>query len=269
MRAKPVRRTRLLLAACCVAILQLALASCSADTNQMAASACELRVAWDPYEPYSYAEGSGDPIGFDIDVVKKVAGEIQCTLIFSEMPWSEILLALEAGSTDITIGTGFKPERAEWSWYSESYRDEVIGLLMRKGTAANFPGVTLESLFAKGMILGKTTDDTYDSTTAAVFAEYPKQILGRVSEAENLDRLLDESIDAFLVEINVAAALARRSGVVDSIELHPLVFPAGAYRLQMSKKTVAPDRLAAINAAIQRLAASGWTERTLQNYSID
>lgn len=269
MLAKPANNTRILFSVRCVAVLAIALASCGVDSAPSDSGTCELRVAWDPYEPYSYAEGSGDPMGFDIEVVKKVAEEIQCSLTFREMPWNDILLALEDGSTDITIGTGFKPERAEWSWYSESYRDEVIGLLMRKESAARFPGDSLDTLLAGGLLLGKTTDDTYDAATETVFAKYPAQVLGRVSEAGNLERLLDGTIDTFLVEINVAAALAKRRGVVDRIEFHPLEFPAGAYRLQMSKKTVSPDRVAAINAAIQRLVASGWTERTLQTYGID
>lgn len=269
MLAKPAKKTRLMVAAWYVAVLPVVLASCSAAPAPKDPGACELRVAWDPYEPYSYAEGSGDPVGFDIEVVKRVAAEIQCSLTFREMPWNDILLALEDGRTDITVGTGFKPDRAEWSWYSESYRDEIVGLLMRKGTAAHFPGDALETLLAGGMKLGKTTDDTYDAVTETVFARYPSQILERVSEADNLERLLDGRIDTFLVEVNVAAALARRRDVAGRIEFHPLAFPAGTYRLQMSKKTVSPDRVATINAAIQRLVASGWTERTLQTYGID
>ncbi len=249
-------------------VFALMLTSCSAADAPPDVSGCELRVAWDPYEPYSYSTGGVNPVGYDIDVVSRVAEEIGCSLTFTEMSWSDILVALQDGATDVTIGTGYKEARAEWSWYSESYRDEVIGLLMRKNAAKNFPGKSLEGILLGGLVLGKTTDDTYDKATEAIFARYDDQIKARVSEADNLARLLDGAIDGFLVEVNVASALVKRKAVADSVEFHPLVFPAGAYRLQVSKKTVSAERLAEINAAIQRLAASGWMSETLKTYSI-
>lgn len=251
----------------CIA-LALALAACSPVDKPATIAACELRVAWDPYEPYSYSAADGRPIGYDIDVVKRVANEIDCTVTFTEMAWSDILIALQNGSVDVTVGTGFKQARSDWSWYSESYRDELIGLLMRSGDAGRFPGNSIEELLRGGMLFGKTTDDTYDSAKEAVFKKYGEQVLARVSEAENLDRLLDKSIDSYLIEVNVAAAMINNKDMADRVEFHPLVFPDGAYRLQMSKKTISADRVAEINAAIQRLLQSGWLSEALEAYSI-
>lgn len=229
---------------------------------------CKLRVAWDPYEPYSYSDGTDTPVGFDIDVVSKIAEMIGCSLTFTEMEWGDILTALRNGQADITIGTGYKLDRAAWSYYSESYRKEIIGLLMRAGTAAEFVGGSLDDIFKTGFIFGKTTDDTYDQEVNAVFERYPTQALRPVTEEQNIGRLLGGSIDGFLIEMNVAGALVRKLEAGQKLEFHPLTFEAGDYRLQMSKKTVAVDLVVQINEAIQQLKSDGWFAGTLQKYVV-
>lgn len=250
---------------CTMALLVIA---CGEQPANNVTAACQLRVAWDPYEPYSYSKGGEIPVGYDIDVVTKVADTMGCSLIFTEMAWSDILVAVQNGETDITVGTGYKSDRASWSWYSESYRQEIIGLLVRAGTAEDFPGDSLDQLFRQGLVFGKTIDDTYSKTLAATFSEYGAQVRPRVSEADNIRRLLNETIDGFLVEMNVASSLLTRLDVSSDVAFHPLTFDAGTYRLQMSKKTVTAVRLAQINTAIQQLAATGWLAQTLETYGI-
>jgi len=230
---------------------------------------CELTVAWDPYEPYSYADGTDTPVGFDIDAVSKIAEMIGCSLTFVEMEWSDVLTALRNGEADMTIGTGYKQDRAVWSYYSEDYRKEVIGLLIRVGTAAEFAGGSLDNIFKTGLVFGKTTDDSYDRDAIAAFERYPTQALRPVSEEQNIGRLLGGSIDGFLIEVNVAAALIRKLEVRQKLEFHPLTFDAGAYRLQMSKKTVAVELVAQMNEAIQQLKSDGWFARALMKYGVN
>lgn len=232
------------------------------------AEPCHLDAAWDPYEPYSYAGVDGTPAGFDVDVLSRVAGMLGCTLSWSRMEWADVLDALEDGRVDLAVGTGYKPGRAAWSWYSESYRKEVIGLLVRRGGREDFPGESLADLLAAGLVFGKTTGDTYDAAATEVFDRYPGQVREPVDEAENLARLLEGDIDGFLIEVNVGAALARRHEAVERVERHALSFESGDYRFQASKKTVAPSRMMAINEAIQRLDAEGWLEQALASYGI-
>ena len=229
---------------------------------------CHLRVAWDPYEPYSYTGGGGAPAGYDIDVVTEVAGTIDCELSFTELAWNDVLLALQSGDADIAVGTGYKADRSEWSWYSESYRREVIGLMVRAGTSEQFRGDSFASVLQSGLTFGMTTDDTYDASMTAAFEAFQGQVRPRADEPTNIHRLLDDTIDGFLVEVNVGAAIALKLNAADQIEFHPLAFDAGAYRFQMSKVTISTERLAEINAAIQELDAAGWLASRLDAYGI-
>ena len=230
---------------------------------------CKLRVAWDPYEPYSYSDGGDIPVGYDIEVVTKIAGMIGCSLTFAELEWSDVLTALQNGQADVAIGTGYRTDRATWSYYSESYRKEIGGLLIRAGTATEFAGGSLDEIFKTGFIFGKTNDDTYDQDEDAVFDRYPAQVRGRVSEEQNIGRLLAGSIDGILIEVNVAGALVRKLDAGQKLEFHPLTFEAGDYRLQMSKKSVTAELVAQINAAIQQLKSDGWFAGALQKYGVN
>lgn len=254
------------------AVSSIALAGCesrdSMATDASVDTACELHVVWDPYEPYSYSDGGRLPVGYDIDVARAVAEIVGCQLTFEEMAWSDVLIALESGQADVAVGTGYKSDRAAWSWYSDSYRDEVIGLMVRTASVEQFAGENLADVLRSGLSFGKTIDDTYDNETEALFSEFREQVKPRVSESENLRRLLDREIDGFLVEINVGAALAVRLDATDAVEFHPVAFDAGSYRLQLSKATVSSAQLAKINAAIQSLQHSGWLENTLAVYGL-
>lgn len=255
-------RPPMLLAACA-----LLLAAGLARAGE--AGECRLRVGWDPYEPYSYqADGDGPPLGFDIDVVSRVAEVNACTVTLQKLAWDEILAALEAGRIDITVGTGYKPDRAAWSYYSEPYRKEIVGLLVRAGTAERFAGEDLDAVFRSGLVFGKTTGDTYHEPARTAFARYPGQVRGPVAEDENVRRLLARAIDGFLIEVNVAGALTRRLRVADRVEFHPLVFQAGEYRLQMSRATVPAELALRIDAALQELKSSGWLEAAMRRHGI-
>jgi ABC-type amino acid transport substrate-binding protein len=117
-------------------------------------------------------------------------------------------------------------------------------------------------------LFGKTAEDTYGARLEAIFATYQDQVRLGVNEEENVRRLLGGSIDGFLVEVYVGAAVASRLGSADAVEYHPLNFDAGTYRLQMSRQTVSAERLGAFNAAIQELAFNGWLADQMKYYDI-
>jgi polar amino acid transport system substrate-binding protein len=208
-------------------------------------------------------------VGYDIEVVSKIAGMIGCSLTFTELEWGDVLTALQNGRADIAIGTGYHADRARWSYYSESYRKEILGLLVRAGTAGKFAGGSLDEIFETGFIFGKTNDDTYDEDEAAVFERYPAQVRERVSEEENIERLLAGTIDGILIEVNVAGALVRKMSAEHKVEFHPLTFEAGDYRLQMSGKTVSAELVARINESIQQLKSDGWFATTVRKYGVN
>ncbi|WP_129336213.1 amino acid ABC transporter substrate-binding protein [Cellulomonas endophytica] len=75
------------------------------------------------YRPFSYHEdGSGDLVGFDVDVARAVGEELGVEVRFEETQWDAIFAGLEAGRFDaIANQVSITPEREESYTFSEPY----------------------------------------------------------------------------------------------------------------------------------------------------
>ncbi|WP_448002894.1 amino acid ABC transporter substrate-binding protein [Agromyces bauzanensis] len=128
-------RTLIGLAAASAAVV--ALAACSSGTTGQGgtdAPAAEneyglvnagtLTVATEgTYRPFSYHEdGSGDLVGYDVEVAQAVAEKLGLEVEFQETQWDAIFAGLDAGRFDV-IGNqvSITPEREEQYLFSEPY----------------------------------------------------------------------------------------------------------------------------------------------------
>jgi cystine transport system substrate-binding protein len=75
------------------------------------------------YRPFSYHEGgSGDITGYDVEVIKAVAGKLGVTAKFEETQWDGIFAGLEAGRFDVIANqVSITPERKSKYNFSAPY----------------------------------------------------------------------------------------------------------------------------------------------------
>jgi L-cystine transport system substrate-binding protein len=75
------------------------------------------------YRPFSYHEdGSGDLVGYDVEVVEAVAERLDLEVEFQETQWDAIFAGLEAGRFDVIANqVSINPERQEQYLFSEPY----------------------------------------------------------------------------------------------------------------------------------------------------
>lgn len=72
------------------------------------------------YPPHEYVE-NGKVKGFNVDIIKAVAREINCKIIWKPMVWSDAYLALKEGRIDVLCMASYK-ERAKYF----DFTDEII-----------------------------------------------------------------------------------------------------------------------------------------------
>ena len=128
-------RTILGLAAASAAVIVLAACSsgdAGSDSGEASGSADEyglvtgdtLTVATEgTYRPFSYHDdGSGDLVGYDVEVAEAVADKLGLDIEFQETQWDAIFAGLDAGRFDV-IGNqvSITPEREEQYLFSEPY----------------------------------------------------------------------------------------------------------------------------------------------------
>jgi ABC-type amino acid transport substrate-binding protein len=91
-----------------------------------------LRVAYLPDSlPFAYRNSAGDVVGYDIDLVQTLAGDLGLGLEIARMDWSEIADTLEKGQIDLAVGgIAITPLWATQAGFSNPYIDHTAGFIM-------------------------------------------------------------------------------------------------------------------------------------------
>ena len=85
------------------------------------------------YKPFSFIdEASGEPVGWDYDVLGELCARLNCVPEFIETSWDGMILAVSNGEYDMAAdGITIKPDRAEIVDFSDGYVSLVQVLLAR------------------------------------------------------------------------------------------------------------------------------------------
>jgi polar amino acid transport system substrate-binding protein len=230
---------------------------------------CSLRVAWEPYDPFTFRASDGTITGADIELIKAVAQEIGCELSFRGMPWNRILLEIKTGAVDVTSSTSWTQERDEWAWFSAPYRRPEVALFVRKGeprndrlhSLADVPRIGFRVGVIEGYFLGEEVARHMADPAFAALVE------GAADYAINLNKLLHGRIDGFLVDdIDVLRAEAQALGVLDAVERHPLQVEGVNLHYMFSRVSVSRDIVRAFDEALARFKADGRLDRIFQQF---
>jgi L-cystine transport system substrate-binding protein len=139
-------RTLLGLAAASAAVIALAACSSGAPTTNEGAdaggneyglvNAGTLTVATEgTYRPFSYHDdGSGDLVGYDVEVAEAVAEKLGLEIEFQETQWDAIFAGLEAGRFDaIANQVSINPGREESYLFSAPYTVSPGVIVVKEG----------------------------------------------------------------------------------------------------------------------------------------
>ncbi|MET0783160.1 MAG: amino acid ABC transporter substrate-binding protein [Leifsonia flava] len=90
------------------------------------------------YRPFSFHEnGAGDLTGYDVDIIKAVAKELDLKVVFQETQWDAIFAGLDSGRTDLIANqVSINPEREEKYLFSTPYTTSP-GVLVVKDTTTD------------------------------------------------------------------------------------------------------------------------------------
>lgn len=115
-----------------VAIVSITTATAQAELMTEIAERGTLRVGTALNIPWAMRDHAGEPFGFEVDMAAKLATDLEVTLELVEMPFAELLDALEAGSVDmIAAGLSITPERARRVAFSDPYMATDVGVVVR------------------------------------------------------------------------------------------------------------------------------------------
>jgi len=180
-----------------------AIAGCSGG-NEAAGDTQTLVMAtsadYPPYEFFETARGEGEPVGFDIDIARYIAGKLGYQLEIADMDFNGIIPALQSGRADFAMA-GMTPteERKENVDFSSIYYDAKNAIVAKVGS--NF--ASYEDL------AGKTVGVQLGSIQEGEAKEKAEEIGDMTLEPRNkISELIQEikagRIDAAIIEDTVA-----------------------------------------------------------------
>ena len=103
-------------------------------------SAGVLRVGYiDGGMPYSFLNGRGELVGFDVEMAHMLAAELGVALEFAPVPRDRLAEALDAGLCDVIMGGVFlTTRRGAQMVYSSNYIDETLAFVVPDHRRADF-----------------------------------------------------------------------------------------------------------------------------------
>lgn len=249
-----------------VVLLTLWLSPQAVATND-----CALRVGWEPWPPYTYRGSDGQLTGLDVELVRALAFEAECTLTFVEMPWVRMLDELRRGAElDMMLAASYTSERAVFAHFSKPYRDEVMRVFVRAAERHAYPIDSFEHMLERGFILGVTRDYYYGADFAKAMEDrrFARLVQVVTTDLQNLRKLDAVRIDGFIADTLVTADLVRRYGSVGGVVPLDMVVHDNPVHFMFSKVSTSPEVVQRFNVALEVVKASGIYDRILSSYRL-
>jgi len=165
-----------------------------------------LKVGFDTFKPWAMKDKSGNYIGFEIEVAKRLAADMGVEVEFVPTKWSGIIPALLTGKFDIIIGgMSITPQRNLKVNFSIPYEYTGMSVIASKKLAA---GRTMSSEFNNPA----TTVAVRLGTTAAEITKnfLPQaKILFFDEESQTIQELLNERVHAVVASNPLPLNLAK------------------------------------------------------------
>lgn len=257
--------------------VMLALAVCSSsDARADSAASAELRAGWYTWEPYQYeADLHGVPIleGLDVQLLRLALKPMGYSLAHVQSDFDQQLAGVKTGALDMASGVTYTEERAQYAHFSAPYRIETDVLVVPAGLAAALPGATpaevLRSVAAdKRFRLGLVQGFRYGPDADAFIADpaHAGQLRYSATDSQNLEKLLNGSVDGFLADHLAAETLIFRVNAGREVEVHPVPMFSAEIRVMFSKATVDETVVAAFNTRLQQMKAEGEYSKIMRRF---
>ncbi|MGM0882409.1 MAG: transporter substrate-binding domain-containing protein [Bacillota bacterium] len=226
----------------------------SASTQEKAKLVLGTSADYAPYEFHKSIDGQDTIVGFDIEIAKEIAKDMNAELEIQDMDFDGLLLALNTGKVDMVI-SGLTPtdERKKNVDFSEIYYLAEQGVLTKKEQAGEFK--TLDDLKGKkiGVQKGSIQEgiaQEIDGAKLTSLAKIPEIVM----------ELTSGRVDAIIVERPVADqyVLTQTDIVLSDVEIEQSAEEAGS---AIAVKKGNQKLLDSIDNTIKRLKESKDIER--------
>mgnify|MGYP000229219900 CR=1 FL=1 len=241
---------------------------CFYTQASFAEPSCELKMGWEPWEPYQFLNKDKQLTGLDIELIGAVVKEMGCKIQFKQKPWKRLLVEAKNGSMDIVAGASKTEERQKWAYFTDIYREETRVLFTLNGTSKQYPFKLLKDFIGTGFIIGVNrgafNGDEFDQLMQK--KDFKKMIQVVSKESQNHDKLIAKRIDGYIGDAISGINLLHKKNIYNKIEIHPVKINSSGIYVMFSKKSTTLDLVKRFNDSLNRLKKNGVYDIILKTY---
>ncbi|WP_460533746.1 substrate-binding periplasmic protein [Chitinimonas naiadis] len=218
-----------------------------------------LRVPFEQWRPYAYRDVAGQPAGMEIELLQRIAQEAGCKLSFQyDIPRKRRLLMFQQGELDVLLAASDTPARRAYAWFSLPYREEEVVPFALPADSSVHGLVSLDMVLAARLALIVPSDGWYGARYAHLLDEFDRAgLLTRYESYEQAARQLGGGRGQLVIGDRYALLDAARLVGVGRLVQLPFHVNRDVVHLMLSKRSLQPGDLTAIDAAIRRLEQQG------------
>ncbi len=185
----------------------------------------------DSHPPYYYQDENNKIVGSAVEIVKKIAKNIDLEVTFEVLPWDECLQRVKDGSATAIVAIFKTREREEFLYYPK------FGITTGQYGVFTSPNYNGERIFdinsLKGLKVGFVKAYSYPK----MFSDDIKcEKVVASNQREALKLLVEGKIDALVGDIEASRFYLKEFENGKKCTLMPLVFPLDPSYLAISKK---------------------------------
>ncbi len=221
------------------------------------------------YPPFAHIGGidGEEIIGFDIEIAKKIAHDMNKSLQIEVMDFENLITALQRKEIDIAMCAMTITDKRKLAIdFSTSYYKSSQVLLIKKENLDLFQNIQTKQELGENKILGVETGSTAHLLAQEIASSH--NIVESLSIEDLTIKLFDESIEALIIDYQAANVLCKR---YDKLTIVPMEFEIEYYGVAVKKGN--RKLLDSINKTINNLINSGeysqLVEKYINNYAID
>ncbi len=234
------------------------------SSTAFAACQTKFRASWYDYKPYQMMR-DGRPSGMDLELLHAVMSDAGCTYVLKEIPWTWTTRKIEQGKRDLAIGATQTPERSQWAYFTEPYRNEVVALFVLNKDHSKWNAAQSFDYFIdrqtrvgieKGVFYGSDWE-RYEDRLDVTVVNKTKQLFGM---------LMRQRVDVVLGDLYNSTQIINElgyQGMFTALNFRAHTVPT---RFMISKKTVPFSDVKILNASIRKLSKAGKLEEIAQRY---
>ncbi|GHF91386.1 substrate-binding periplasmic protein [Thalassotalea marina] len=235
--------------------------------NQVTANALpdqnskSLSIGWNMWYPYQYFDKDKGVVGLDVDITKAVAKAAGYDIQFSKIPWKRHLKLLKTGGIDLSAGSSFTKERANYVLYSKPYRKEVAALFVQTGRYQEINQQIIDLTdFTKNQYKIAIEEGYFYGEKFESLTRHPavkKRLYKTLSLETNIEKLMNRQIDVIVADPVTVKAFEKKYNLQGQLaRLSTPVYESEIY-FMLSKNSQSKETLKKINLAIVELEKSG------------